>query len=216
MLCGIITVLFYLEYSAKGVFTLKKFCLLFITLLSVTLLFSCSGTDKNKPEKDSYTIEIEIEEYGTITALLDAKSAPITVKNFIDNVNDGFYNGLTFHRIMKGFMMQGGDKNGDGFNNEGTPEIKGEFLLNGVKNDLSHTRGTLSMARANGYDTASTQFFIVQQDSLHLDGQYAAFGKVISGMEIVDDICNNTVVIGNNGYVPEENRPVIKEIRVVE
>ena len=187
---------------------IKKTLIFAFLSLTVLCLFSCSG-------KDEYKIEIEVEKYGTITAVLDGKTAPITVENFVKNVESGFYNGLTFHRIISGFMIQGGDPNGDGLNLEGTPTIKGEFSLNGVENNISHKRGVLSMARSADYDSASTQFFIMHQDKTELDGQYAAFGKVIKGMEVVDSICLNTPVIDSNGTVIYENQPVIKEIRII-
>ncbi len=113
--------------------------------------------------------------------------APITVQNFIDLTKKGFYNGLTFHRVIRGFMIQGGDPEGTGMGGPGH-NIKGEFAANGVKNDLKHTRGVISMARAMNPNSAGSQFFIMHQDAPHLDGQYAAFGKVIEGIEVVDEI----------------------------
>ena len=187
-----------------------------LTLILAFTVCSCSKPVDSGLLEDSYTIEIEIERYGTITAVLDAKTAPITVENFLKYVNEGFYNGLTFHRIMKGFMMQGGDQNGDGINNEGTPTIKGEFAYNGVENNISHTRGTLSMARSASYDSASTQFFIMHEDYTGLDGQYAAFGRVVKGIEVVDAICNNVINTDGNGGVEARNQPVITEIRIIE
>lgn len=162
-----------------------------------------------------YNVEIVLEDFGTIALTLDADIAPVTVTNFIDLVNNGFYNGLTFHRIIDGFMIQGGDPEGTGYGGSDRT-IQGEFSSNGIKNELSHTRGVISMARA-GYsnDSASSQFFIVHEDSTYLDGDYAAFGWVTSGMEVVDSICETTQV-GDNGTVLAKNQPVIKEIRVVE
>ncbi len=113
--------------------------------------------------------------------------APITVQNFIDLTKKGFYNGLTFHRVIRGFMIQGGDPEGTGMGGPGH-NIKGEFAANGVKNDLKHTRGVISMARAMNPNSAGSQFFIMHQDAPHLDGQYAAFGKVVEGIEVVDEI----------------------------
>ena len=122
-----------------------------------------------------------------------------------------FYDGLTFHRIIDGFMIQGGDPLGDGTG--GSEEtIKGEFSNNGVENPLKHTRGALSMARSQDYDSASSQFFIVQSESSHLDGDYAVFGYVYEGMDIVDQICKDTPVEDNNGTVKKENQPVIESI----
>ena len=163
-------------------------------------------------------IVIEVKDYGTIKVALDAKKAPITVKNFKKLVESGFYDGLTFHRIMSGFMIQGGDPQGNGTG--GSEEtIKGEFLQNGVKNDLSHTRGAISMAR-NAYDmdSASSQFFIVhetsQRNTASLDGQYACFGYVTEGMEVVDAICTDAKPTDNNGTIPKENQPIITKIYI--
>lgn len=160
-------------------------------------------------------IKINIKDYGTIEVELDADQAPITVTNFVNLAKDGFYDGLTFHRIIEGFMMQGGDPRGNGTGGSGQ-EIKGEFSVNGVNNNLSHTRGAISMARSTFPDSASSQFFIVHQDSTSLDGQYACFGYVTSGMEIVDEICENAVVLDNNGTVASDSKPVIESIEVVD
>ena len=152
---------------------------------------------------------------GSIVAELYADIAPATVQNFLKLVDEKFYDGLTFHRIISGFMMQGGDPNGNGTGGS-SQKIKGEFALNGVKNDLLHTRGVLSMARSQAYNSASSQFFIMHQDAPHLDGQYAAFGKVISGMEVVDALCANTPVQDNNGTVAKDDQPRITGIRRIE
>ena len=130
---------------------------------------------------------ISVKDFGDITVELYPQNAPITVQNFIQLVKKGFYNGLTFHRIIKGFMIQGGCPKGDGTGGPGHT-IKGEFLANGVNNPLRHTRGVISMARSMNPNSAGSQFFIMHQDAPHLDGQYAAFGKVIEGIEIVDKI----------------------------
>lgn len=159
--------------------------------------------------------EIKIQDMGTITVELDGDAAPITVQNFMDLAESGFYDGLTFHRIINGFMMQGGDPNGDGTGGS-EQTIKGEFSENGVENDLSHTRGAISMARAQDMDSASSQFFIVHQDSTYLDGQYACFGYVTDGMDIVDEICENTKVEDGNGTVLPENQPVIESIMILD
>lgn len=156
-------------------------------------------------------VEIEIENYGTIAVELNADVAPITVTNFINLAKEGFYNGLTFHRIMNGFMMQGGQDT-----TKDVPTIHGEFSANGCVNTISHVRGTISMARADDANSASSQFFIVHQDSTFLDGSYAGFGSVTSGMDIVDTICENVVNTDSNGSVAPENQPVIKEIRVID
>ena len=159
--------------------------------------------------------EIQVKDYGTITVELDADTAPITVTNFVNLAKDGFYDNLTFHRIMDGFMIQGGDPNGDGTGGA-DQTIKGEFSSNGVENEISHTRGTISMARAQDPDSASSQFFIVQEDSDYLDGNYAAFGHVTSGMEIVDQICKDVPVEDDNGTVKAENQPVIEKSTITD
>ena len=154
---------------------------------------------------------ISIENFGDITVALDGKTAPITVNNFVKLAESGFYNGLTFHRIIKDFMMQGGaPKTGST-----APEaIKGEFSENGVENPLLHVRGVISMARTSYKDSATSQFFIIQEDSDHLDGKYAAFGWVTSGIEFVDEVCEKVPVIDGNGTVMPQHRPQIVSVRV--
>ncbi len=132
-------------------------------------------------------VKIEMENGGVIEIELYPETAPITVKNFEKLVSEGFYDGLIFHRVISGFMIQGGDPTGTGYH--GSDEnIKGEFLANGVMNKLSHTRGVISMARSQHPDSASSQFFICHEDATFLDGNYAAFGKVTKGMDVVDAI----------------------------
>ncbi len=173
----------------------------------------------NQPGESSISgthyVQMDVQDYGTITAELYADVAPVTVANFLELVDSGFYHGLTFHRIISGFMIQGGDPLGNGTGGSGKT-IKGEFSQNGVKNDLKHLRGVLSMARSSRPDSASSQFFIMHQDAAHLDGSYAAFGKVISGMEVVDAICANTPVTDGNGTVARENQPVITSIKRID
>ncbi len=191
---------------------MKKLICLLLTLSLMLCLGGCGGS---KYSTGLHHVEIEIENYGTIAVELDADTAPISAENFCTLAAEGFYDGLTFHRIMSGFMIQGGDPNGDGTG--GLEEkIKGEFSGNGVQNDISHVRGTISMARSSDNDSASCQFFIVHEDSLFLDGQYAGFGHVTSGMEIVDQICADTQVEDSNGTVAWWNQPVIREIRVID
>lgn len=158
-----------------------------------------------------YDCEIKVKNYGSIKLKLDANIAPITVSNFVGLANDGFYNGLTFHRIIKGFMIQGGDPNGDGTGGS-KQTIKGEFSANGVDNPLKYTRGVISMARSQSYDSASSQFFIMHEDTSSLDGQYAAFGCAYSGMDIVDKICDDVKTEDSNGTVSKKNQPVIESI----
>ena len=160
-------------------------------------------------------ITIDVQDYGTITLELDADEAPISVTNFVNLAEEGFYDGLTFHRIISGFMIQGGDPKGNGTGGSDAT-IKGEFSENGVENNISHVRGTISMARANDPDSASSQFFIVHEDSTFLDGQYAAFGHVTDGMDVVDAICENTPVQDNNGTVKAADQPVITSITVID
>lgn len=137
-------------------------------------------------------VVIELENGKQIKVELDAAAAPITCENFLALVKDGFYDGLIFHRVIKDFMIQGGDPTGTGMGGAKN-KIKGEFAANGVKNPISHVRGVISMARAQDFNSASSQFFIVHNDSVFLDGQYAAFGKVVEGMDAVDEIaCSRT------------------------
>ena len=171
--------------------------------------------DTSKELTGIHHAEIEVKDYGTIDVELDADTAPITVTNFVKLAQEGFYDGLTFHRIMDGFMIQGGDPNGDGTG--GSEEnIKGEFSNNGVDNDISHTRGTISMARASDPDSASSQFFIVQADSTFLDGDYAGFGHVTEGMDIVDKICEDAKPTDDNGTIPSDQQPVIEKITITD
>lgn len=175
-----------------------------------------AGTSNSQYLTGKHHAEIVIAEYGKLELELDADVAPITVTNFVNLAKKGFYNGLTFHRIMSGFMIQGGDPNGDGTG--GSEEtIKGEFKSNGIENTMSHKRGVISMARTqNDPDSASSQFFIVQADSDFLDGDYAAFGKVTAGMDIVDKICQPVQPIDNNGTVPADQQPKITAIKVID
>lgn len=166
-------------------------------------------------DASKHHITISVKNYGDIQVELDESIAPITVANFLKLAGDGFYDGLTFHRIIDGFMIQGGDPDGNGMGGADTT-IKGEFDANGVKNPLPHVRGTISMARSQDFDSASSQFFIVQTDSPHLNGQYASFGTVTEGMEIVDQICKDTKVEDGNGAVLPENQPVIESIKVLD
>ena len=163
----------------------------------------------------THTVQIDVQDYGTITAELYGEAAPITVANFVKLVNKGFYDGLTFHRIISGFMIQGGDPLGNGTGGA-DQDIKGEFAANGWNNPIAHERGVLSMARSSAPNSASSQFFIMHQAAPHLDGSYAAFGKVLTGLEVVDAICANTPVTDGNGTVLKANQPIITSIRVIE
>ena len=180
------------------------------------------GDDKKVEEQSSeelltglHHVVIEVEDYGTIEAELDADVAPITVTNFVNLAKDGFYDGLTFHRIIKGFMIQGGDPLGNGTGGS-DKTIKGEFSQNGVENPISHERGVLSMARSSKPDSASSQFFIMHEEATYLDGQYAAFGHVTSGIEVVDKICEEAKPTDQNGTIPADQQPKITSITVVD
>ena len=180
-----------------------------------------AGSKENSTEETKnmltgkHHVEIAVKDKGVIAVELDADTAPITVTNFVELANSGFYDGLTFHRIIEGFMIQGGDPKGNGTGGS-DKNIKGEFAANGVKNDISHERGVISMARSSAYDSASSQFFIMHKTSTHLDGQYAAFGHVTSGMDIVDDLAENTPVSDSDGTVLKANQPVIESIKVID
>lgn len=200
---------------------LKKLLALSLCVAAV-ILVSCAGKNKSEETKPDEALlnglhhaEIEIKDYGTIKLELDADTAPITVTNFVNLAKSGFYDGLTFHRIISGFMIQGGDPNGNGTGGSGK-NIKGEFSKNGVENNIEHVRGVISMARSNQNDSASSQFFIMHKDAPHLDGMYAAFGHVTSGIEIVDKICEETPVTDAKGTVLKENQPVITKITVTD
>ena len=153
---------------------------------------------------------IKIKDFGDIKVELDEKSAPETVKNFVSLTNKGFYNGLTFHRIIKGFMIQGGCPRGNGTGGPGYT-IKGEFAANGFNNPISHVRGVISMARAQDPNSAGSQFFITHKDGTYLDGQYAAFGKVIEGMDVVDKVAS----VRTDAYDRPFVRVVIESIKII-
>ena len=171
--------------------------------------------DVSKSLTGTHDVEIKVKDYGTIDVQLDADTAPITVTNFIKLVQENFYDGLTFHRIMDGFMIQGGDPLGNGTGGS-DQTIKGEFKNNKVDNNISHKRGVISMARSSDPDSASSQFFIVQTDSTFLDGDYAAFGEVTSGMDVVDAICKDAKPTDDNGTIPADQQPVIEYIKVLD
>lgn len=195
----------------------KRWQKILLVSLVLIVLTGCEFGTVKKKEKDMskiHHIKIEVENMGTIEAELDGITAPITVDNFISLAKSGFYDGSSFHRIISGFMVQGGSPGGVGYGGSGN-YIKGEFANNGVRNEITHVRGTISMARGEGNDSGSSQFFIVHKDSTYLDGNYAGFGHVTSGMEIVDQIAE-TPVEDSNGTTLPENRPVIKSITVID
>ena len=194
-------------------------CLAVILIATAIAITFCALGNRSK------FVKISVEGHGDIILELDPKTAPITVENFLTLANDGFYDGLTFHRIIENFMIQGGDPkaNGTGGNTDKNGKeinIKGEFSANGVENNLAHKRGVISMARsgnqynpASAYNTASSQFFICNADSPHLDGDYAAFGWVIAGMEVVDSITAEGVKHATDGVISDKSKqPVITSI----
>lgn len=201
----------------KHLLSIILLCLLFsLTACGRQNSDNSSASDGNTQLSGKHHVAIEVNNYGTIEVELDADTAPITVTNFINLANSGFYNGLTFHRVIDGFMIQGGDPKGD--ETGGSSEtIKGEFSKNGITNNISHVRGTISMARSSANNSASSQFFIMQKDTPSLDGQYAAFGTVTSGMDIVDKICKDCTDTNQNGVITDKSKqPVISTIRVVD
>ncbi len=164
---------------------------------------------------DTVYVEMDIEDYGKVVLELDGSQAPITVTNFVNLVNSQFYDGLTFHRIMDGFMVQGGDPTGTGFGGS-SQTIKGEFAQNGVENNISHKTGVISMARSSNMDSASSQFFICVADDEFLDGSYAAFGHVSEGLDVMMQIAKDAEPIDDNGTIPAENQPKINNMKVIE
>ncbi|MBQ6531483.1 MAG: peptidylprolyl isomerase [Solobacterium sp.] len=159
--------------------------------------------------------EIKVKDYGVMTIELDANAAPLTVENFMSLAEEGFYDGLTFHRIMDGFMIQGGDPSGNGSGGSGT-KIPGEFKSNGWDNSISHVSGTISMARAKHPDSASSQFFIMVGDATYLDGNYAAFGHVTDGLDVALQIAADAEPVDDNGTILPEAQPVIEYVKVLD
>ncbi|MBE6027751.1 MAG: peptidylprolyl isomerase [Clostridiales bacterium] len=200
-----------------------KYLLVMMISVSLMALAACGGgqaepSEPETPEKEGIGIhhaEIEIADYGTVTVELDGDTAPITVQNFMDIANSGFYDGLTFHRIIDGFMIQGGDPNGNGTGGS-DKNIVGEFASNGYENNIAHVKGVISMARSQDPDSASSQFFIMVADAPHLDGEYAAFGHVTSGQEIVDKVAADAQPLDSNGTMAPEDQPVITAIRIID
>lgn len=197
--------------------TVIIFAVLLVVIAIIASIFLFGNREQPKDEAPSldagktYFADIAIEDYGTITVQLDQKSAPITAANFVNLAQNGFYDGLTFHRIIEGFMMQGGAPKSQ---NDAASTIVGEFSDNGYNNPLKHERGVISMARTNDMNSASSQFFIMHETKTHLDGKYAAFGKVISGIEIVDAVCEAAKPTDNNGSIAKADQPVIRSITI--
>ena len=213
----------------------RKFTLAAAVLCCALLLGGCGSSGKKSTESTQGSgdssktadaqktvdtsamdrVQINVKDYGTITVALDAEAAPATVENFEKLVKEGFYDGLTFHRIMDGFMIQGGDPNGNGTGGS-SETVVGEFASNGYENPISHVKGVISMARSQNPDSASSQFFITVADSTFLDGEYAAFGYVVEGMEVADQIAKDAEPIDNNGTIPAEAQPVIESMVIVQ
>ena len=218
----------------------KLFALILALAMTVTILVSCENKDASAYAKERDTkdhdikyAEICIEKYGNIIILLDATTAPITVANFVSLVKDGFYDGLTFHRVIVDFMIQGGDPNADGTGGSAV-DIEGEFASNGHQNDISHIRGVISMARSEAPNSASSQFFICNADATGLDGNYAAFGYVVKGMKVVDKLTEEVFpktayaeyykteyhqywqYLGNGAIKDKKDQPVIKYIKILD
>lgn len=212
---------------------MKKFLSIVLCFVLLFTIFACNkntnSVSENSENKNSANtevsekkgekmvkpkVEICVADFGVMQFELDPENAPITVANFMKLVNEGFYDGLTFHRIISGFMIQGGDPLGNGTGGS-SEKIKGEFADNGVDNKIEHRRGVISMARSQSYDSASSQFFICHEDSTFLDNQYAAFGKIIAGIEVVDKICEDVRVLDQNGTVNSAEQPVIEYIKEI-
>ncbi|BBH50110.1 hypothetical protein Pcatena_06970 [Parolsenella catena] len=174
---------------------------------------SCVTSASGEYASGTHHATIEVEGYGAIKLELDADVAPVTVANFAKLAGEGFYDGLTFHRIIEGFMVQGGDPNGNGTGGS-DEKIVGEFSDNGHPNSISHVRGTISMARSQAYNSASSQFFIMQADTPSLDGQYAAFGHVTEGMDVVDAMCEAARPTDNNGSIAAADQPRIASVKM--
>lgn len=189
---------------------MKKKLLVALCLVLCSLVVFSGCSEKDYGEKPQ--VKLELEDGKVIMMELYPDIAPMSVEHFIENVESGYYNGKVFHRAIKNFMIQGGSADGKGVGGSGRT-VKGEFSSNGIENNLKHTRGVVSLARANDPDSASGQFFIMHADSPHLDGNYAAFGMVTEGMEVVDEIANMEVRgINNDSLVV---KPVIKSMTMV-
>jgi len=191
---------------------------LIVAVLVGVLIWAFTRDDDDVDTSDAIKVAMEIKDYGKVTLELYPNEAPITVENFVNYVEDGFYDGLTFHRVIENFMIQGGDPHGTGQGDSSLKKIKGEFSANGVDNDLKFERGVIGMARGDEPDSASSQFFIMHQKNDYLDGKYAAFGKVIDGMDVVDAVATcekiDVIDVSGNHYVPAE-KVIIEKVYIV-
>ena len=206
------------KYQNQKILRTLLIALIVLAVIGVGVTLLQNAGKKNDGVKDSanltgtHYVAIDVAGHGTITAELYADTAPITVENFMHLVDEKFYDGLTFHRIIAGFMMQGGCPLGTGTGGA-DKDIKGEFSQNGIPNAIKHEKGVLSMARSALPNSASSQFFIMHQAAPYLDGSYAAFGRVTEGLDVVDAVCENAVGGDGNGVLPKANQPVIRSIR---
>ena len=201
---------------------MKKFICSLLCLVFICVGFAACGNSETPDNNNGgnsvnasggiHHVEMVIKDYGTVKLELNANEAPITVENFLKLANDGFYDGVPFHRLDKDFVLQGGDPDGDGIGGSSN-SIKGEFESNGVQNNIKHSRGVISMARTGDPNSASSQFFICLEDSFFLDGNYAAFGHVTEGMDVIDTIRDNTP---ESNSIPKRYQPVIETITVID
>ena len=195
----------------------NKLIILAVIFALIISLCGCNrGLLYEKDEKlfGNHTAVMTIKDFGEVKIELYGDTAPVTVANFVKLVNKDFYDGLTFHRVIEDYMIQGGDPNGDSSGNSAT-RIYGEFKNNGFENTLKHEKGVISMARSRDYNGASCQFFIMLGDEPRLDGDYAAFGKVIEGMEILEAVADSIKTVGQNGEIKEADQPIIEKIEML-
>ena len=188
----------------------RTFAVLMAVLLLLAALSGCGG---NKSWTGKHTVEITVKDYGTITVEVDADTAPVTASNFLNLAKKGFYNNLTIYRAIDGFAIYGGDPNKNGTGTSGET-ITGEFNSNGYNNPLSNVRGAIGMARGINKNSASCQFYILQNNATYLDGEFAVFGSVTSGMEVVDRIASTAQVTGSDGHITVDHQPVISTVKV--
>jgi peptidyl-prolyl cis-trans isomerase B (cyclophilin B) len=210
----------------KKAIIISAIALVLVAAIITTICLVASGRnpldkyteDTSTEKKDLYYVAMNIKDHGVIIVELDAKAAPKTVENFVKLVREDFYDGLTFHRVIENFMIQGGDPNANGTGGS-KDKITGEFLNNGIYNPIKHERGVISMARGNSYNSASSQFFICNSNSAsvsNLDDSYAAFGHVVEGMDVVDSITEVTSKYATNGVINDkDDQAVILEMRVI-
>lgn len=194
---------------------LSAFALILLILIGIC---GCeSGLPYEKEEKlyGTHTAVMTIKDFGEVKIELYGDIAPVTVANFVKLIKKGFYDGLTFHRVIQDYMIQGGDPNGDGSGNSAT-RIYGEFKNNGFENSLKHEKGVVSMARSRDYNSASCQFFIMLGDESRLNGDYATFGKVVEGMDIIEAVADSIKSTGSNGEITEDKQPIIEKIEMLD